>query len=223
MQQLTKDLKSIPGVIGASVYRSKQGIVANTLPTSFKQDQLLDIAKLLVKINAAGRLNFPDLGEVLLSFDESVVLCRQLNSQDFLIAICEPSINMNLLAMSMNLAIEELGQGELPTSAKAADARSNSSSPAPTTPTVSRKTLRTSPPLATPLQVMEELLNNVMGPMAAIVFEDALDIWIKSVVPAPATLPKLLEIICQEFGDDEKARIYRDLVRSRLSSRGKKN
>jgi predicted regulator of Ras-like GTPase activity (Roadblock/LC7/MglB family) len=219
MQQLTEDLKSIPGVIGAAVYRSKQGIIANNLPSLFKQERLNDIAKLLVKINSAGRLNFPDLGEVLISFEESMLLCRQLAPQDFLVAICDPSINMNLLAMSMNLAVEEFSRNQ-PT---AATTTPQTTTQAPSRPApVDLDAIRASGPLAMPLKVMEELLSEVMGPMAGIVFEDALASWSKAAVPATGTLPKLLEILYHEFGDDDKAKVYRDMVRNRLSSRGKK-
>lgn len=227
MEQLIADLKSIPGVIGAAGYRSKQGITHSNLPALFKTEKLDVVAKHLIKINSAGRLNFPDLGEVLINYEEAVILCRQVNGDEFLTVICDPSINLNLLAMSANLAVEEYEQGRrsAPTET-AAPAAAPPSAPAPQPSAAAGKVdidaLRGNGPLAAPLQVMEELLSKVMGPMATIVFADALEIWCKSSQPTAATMPKLLEIICQEFGDDDKARDYRDMVRSRLSSRGKK-
>lgn len=226
MEQLIEDLKSIPGVIGAAGYRSKQGITHSNLPALFKAEKLHEVAKHLIKINSAGRLNFPDLGEVLINYEEAVILCRQVNGDEFLTVICDPSINLNLLAMSANLAVEEYEQGRRTAPAETAAPAAVPASATPPQPAAAGKVdldaLRSNGPLASPLQVMEELLTKVMGPMATIVFVDALEIWCKSSQPTAATMPKLLEIICQEFGDDDKAKDYRDMVRSRLSSRGKK-
>jgi len=219
MQQIIEDLKSIPGVIGAAIYRSRQGIIHNNLPSLFKADRLTETARLLVKISSAGRLNFPDLAEVLLNFEESILVCRQFSSQDFVFAVCDPGINTNLLCMSLNLAIDEYA-GEHP--ADEPDDEVQSGSPGPTqdaSPAVDPGKLRSSPALAKPLQTMQDLLTKVMGPMASIVFDDALQVWSQSEPQVPASLPKLLEILCIEFGDDEKARIYRNLVRTQLSTR----
>lgn len=217
MQQIIDDLKSIPGVVGAAIYRSKHGIIHNNLPSLFKQERLTEIAKLLVKINSAGRLNFPDLAEVLLNFEESVLVCRQYTNQDFLFAICDPGINLNLLSMSLNLAIEQFAdQPAAATEPETPATTGAAPSEAPAATDLDK--LRSSPALAQPLQVMQDLLTKVMGPMAVIVFEDALVLWSRNHPPAPASLPKLLEILCLEFGDEEKAQTYRELVHGQLAN-----
>jgi hypothetical protein len=48
MQQIIDDLKSIPGVIGAFAFRTKQGILCNNLPSPFKPERLTEIAKTLI-------------------------------------------------------------------------------------------------------------------------------------------------------------------------------
>ncbi len=217
MQQLIDDMKAIPGVIGACTYRSQEGIIDNNLPTLFRGERLHDTARHLAKIHAAGRLNFPDLTEVLLNYEESVVVFRQINSDDFLVTICDPGINMNLLGMSLNLAIENL-----PATAD--------STPAPVSPAEEKPAARPSPdldkllksgPMAQPLQTMQKLLTKVIGPMAKIVFDDALARWVGTSENRKGSLSKLLEIVCQEIGDEEKSREFRELVREKMAARRK--
>jgi hypothetical protein len=207
MQQMIDDLKSIPGVIGAFGYRAKQGIFCNNLPSLFKQERLFEVAKSLAKIAAAGRLGFPDMNEVLINFEESVILCRPLGASDFLITVCDPSINMNLLALSLNLALEDFD----PTAAEA---------PAAIVPRIDPAQLRESGPLVEPLQAMVQMLAKVMGPMAGIVFNEALESWANEQPPTPARLPALQESLCREIGDPEKAERFRKLVESQLVPKG---
>lgn len=211
MQQLVNDLKSIPGVIGACCFDSKNGLGANSLPSLFKQERLSNIGKLLAKIVSAGRLNFPDLGDLLLSYEETTILCRPLGGNSYLIILCDPGINMNLLTMSLNLAQEDLSvQGDStqaqPASAQAAEQMQSSP-----------ESLLSNSSLAKPLTTMRELLAKIIGPMAGIVFDDILAQWCASAPPGKNGLPRLLDMLNKEIGDAEKAAQYRDLVRDALS------
>lgn len=217
MQRLIDDMKAIPGVIGACTYRSKEGIGNNNLPLMFKADRLQETAKHLAKIHAAGRLNFPDLTEVMLNYEEAIIVFRQINLKDHLITICAPDINMNLLAMSLNLAIENImeqtGEEASPELGNTATANKPSKSDI--------FELLKKGPMAQPLQAMSRLLAKVIGPMAKIVFEDSLSRWVGNSETKKGSLSKLLEIICQEIGDQEKSKEYRDLVRQKMASRPK--
>ncbi len=218
MQQLINDMQAIPGVIGACTYRSQEGIIDNNLPSLFKNDHLHSTAKHLAKIHAAGRLNFPDLTEVMVNYEESIVVFRQLNLNDHLITICDPGINMNLLAMSLNLAIENM-----PAAADDNNKPAESNEPEPTKqapPNIDA--MMKKGPMAQPLQTMNKLLAKVIGPMAKIVFEDAVGRWANAGVTGKGSLSKLLELICQEIGDAEKSNEYRDLVRQKMASRQKR-
>lgn len=214
MQQLIDDMKAIPGVIGACTFNSQDGIIENNLPSLFKHDRLGNTAKHLAKIHAAGRLNFPDLTEVMISYEESVVVFRQVDLNNNLITICDPGINMNLLGMSLNLAIENVQPA--PEKESRSKPVKKASAPAPDIDTLLNKG-----PTAQPLQTMLKLLTKVIGPMAKIVFEDAVIRWAPDSAMKKGSLSKLLEIICQEIGDKEKGAEYRELVRHKMAGRPK--
>ena len=211
MQQLIDDMKAIPGVIGACTYRSQEGIINNNLPSLFSDERLHNSAKHLAKIHAAGRLNFPDLTEVMVNYEESVVVFRQINLNDHLITFCDPGINMNLLGMSLNLAIENL-------SVQAVE-NINKSAPKTATKPPNVQALLEKGPMAQPLQSMLKLLTKVIGPMAKIVFDEALIRWVATIEDKKGSFSKLLEIVCQEIGDGDKSTEYRNLVREKMASR----
>ena len=215
MQQLIDDMKAIPGVIGACTYRSQEGIISNNLPSLFSNDRLNNTARHLAKIHAAGRLNFPDLTEVMVNYEESVIVFRQINVNDHLITICDPGVNMNLLAMSLNLAIETALNGADNQQQQPAVAKE------PVKKQINIKQLMEKGPMSAPLQNMSNLLAKVIGPMAKIVFEDSLQRWIDTSEEKKGSLSKLLEIVCQEIGDSEKSKEYRSLVREKMASRKK--
>ncbi|PLX86227.1 MAG: hypothetical protein C0614_03890 [Desulfuromonas sp.] len=210
MQFLIEDLKSIPGVVGACSYQPQKGILANNLPSIFREDGLQDTAKQLAKIHAAGRLNFPDLKEIMLNYDESIILFRQIGTQDHLITICDPSINMNLLSMSLNLDIE--------------NRKDTSQSGAAAIPVqLGTRRLLEKGPMAQTLRTMKELLIKVIGPMGDIIFDDSLDNWVRRNGARKGSLSSLLEVICNDIGDPEKGKEYRILIKQRLSNKSKEN
>jgi hypothetical protein len=210
MQRLLDNLRTIPGVTGACIHHSANGVRFNNLPEQFKPQQLNEIGGQLIKICSAGRLSFPDLGEFVIAYAEALLLCHPLSAHDCLIVVCEPTINLSLLTLSLNLALADLPPDALTTSSPAAI------TPPSAMPTAPVENLRESGPLAKPLQGMASQLAKILGPMAFIVFDEAVAAWQVSQTPTPAGLSKLLDTLCREIGDAEKAKQYRELVRKHL-------
>ena len=212
MNQMIDDLKEIPGVIGAYTWHTEAGPQDNNLPALFKAERLNAMAQILTKIHAAGRHNFADLGDTLICFEEASTLCRQLGPDNFLVMVCDASINMNLLTISLNLAVESYFAN---TGAAQQAGPAGRQAPSPE----QLKSMQSSGPLAKPLQIMSSELFSVMGPMASIVFEENLLDWATSDPPSVSRLTDLLESLCTETSDPDKARHYRQLVRNRLGDK----
>ena len=70
MQQLIDELKAIPGLVGACIYSSRDGLQETNLPGIFKADRLGAVGKQLAKLYSAGRMSFDDLTDVSLHYDE---------------------------------------------------------------------------------------------------------------------------------------------------------
>ncbi len=56
----------------------------------------------------------------------------------------------------------------------------------------------------------------VMGPIAKIVFIDSLYKWLNNDQPSIANLPQLIEYLCDELNDPDKANSYKQIVSSYL-------
>jgi predicted regulator of Ras-like GTPase activity (Roadblock/LC7/MglB family) len=214
MEQTLNELKSVQGVTGAYIFTAKGLILANTIPGIFKPDKLQNMGKMLAKIHAAGRMNFPDISEIFLTFDESILIIREIVGKVYLIILCEPNLNINLITLSMNLIMEELkdevesqSESSAPTAIKAVP-----STQATATQTLSPKGLLASGPLSTSLQGMQAALAKFLGPMAKIIFIECIEKWLNDGPPSRQSLPNLVNIVSQEIKDADKAAGYRQMV-----------
>lgn len=219
MQQALDDLKAIPGVVGAAIFQFPQGILANNLPSIFKPEKLAGIGKLLNKIFSAGRLSFNDLSETSLCYEEATLITREVTEGRYIIVICDPAANMNLLSMSLKMAMEELRLTQARPVAqpqpREAGAGASQETAQPTL-TTDPEQLLASGPLAAPLKGLEQQLANVIGPMAEILFQEALSEWSQTFQQSMTTLPHLVDLICRDIGDIQKAKQYRELIQGHI-------
>ncbi len=72
--------------------------------------------------------------------------------------------------------------------------------------------LMQSGPLSSTLSKMKEALIKVMGPIAEIVFNDALNVWIEGVQPSQESIPSLLDILDEEIDDPDKIAKYHTMI-----------
>lgn len=208
MNQLIDELKAIPGVVGACLYSSRDGLQGTNLPGIFKPDRLAAVGKLLSKLHSAGRMNFDDLTDVSLHYDESVVVVRELQKNLLIFVICDPSFNHNLLSMSFNLLQEEVSEGSFvvdkPEAAAPQVASGKPSAPAEVAASDSQ--------LPDLLGSMQEKLGKILGPMAGFIFEETLESWRQQGPADISTIESLIELINKEIADANKIDAYRKLL-----------
>jgi len=204
LKQTLEELASVPGVHGGYLLHPKQGIGVNLLPATFTREKLAEVSRQLLKIFAASRMNFKSMKDLSLHFDGLVLYLRQISEQLFLVAICAPTVNTNVLSMSVSLAIEELAQQETSAEQQQISAPVPVASPSPAEPKLTAENVRESGPLAAPLDSLEEALSAVMGPMAEMIMEDAISDWFQAGQASFESLPALIRILCGEIGDTDK-------------------
>lgn len=233
MEQILHDLKSVQGVTGAYVLNSKGQILVNTLPPIFKPPKLLNMGKSLIKIYAAGKLNFPDISEIFVTFEESILILRVVVEKTFIIVVCEPSLNVNLVTLSLNMIMEDLKQSidSLPGDAAPLTTSSQPAAQSEPVPTpqeeppkgkkASAKELVEAGPLATELQGIQTSLAKVLGPMAKIILLESIEKWQGICIPSRETLPKLVDILTLEISGADKIALFKQLVTPIVSVAGK--
>lgn len=209
MIHLIDELKVIPGVIGACIVSSQEGIKVTNLPSIFKPERLNLVGRHLLKLYSAGRISFDDLTDVSLHFDESVVVARELEKGLLVFVVCDPTFNQNLLTMSFNLLHEEFKLGNF--AADPVTALLNEDVAASVEATISGE-------LQGLLDEMKGALGKVLGPMAGFVFDEVFENWIEQGIPDFSRIEELIEQIDQEIVDPDKIGHYRQLISSVLQS-----
>ncbi len=202
MKQLIDELKAIPGVVGACIYSSRDGLKATNLPGIFKADRLASVGKQLSKLQSAGRMSFDDLTDISLHYDESVVVVRGIEKKLLIFVICDPSFNHNLLTMSFNLLQEELREGEY------LDSEENGSS-------ITTEALVAAIPDERLIELLGEMkgkLGKYLGPMAGFIFDEAVEAWEEQGPAERTRINSLIDLVNKEIGTPDKIDGYRRLI-----------
>jgi hypothetical protein len=198
MKQAIDELKAIPGVVGGCLFSAQEGLLQSNLPGIFKPDKLIAVGKQLVKLLAAGRMSFDDLNDLSLHYDEAVIVARELSKGLTIFVLCDPSFNHNLLTMSLNLLQEDWR--DQPTT------HADLASVGPAHSVAAGET-KLEPLMAE----LKAALAKVLGPMAAIIFDETQQLWLQK-GGATAQIDDLLEMIHDEIGDPEKIATYMALA-----------
>lgn len=197
MQQMLEELQAISGVVGAAVFSSADGLLANTLPRIFKPERLVAVGEQLSKLYSAGELSFTDLTDITLNYDESVVVGRSLDETSLAFVYCEPNYSHNLLSTSLNLLQDDFINGRFDISPAGASALCHDDTD--------------NAGLSDLFDLLRERLRKILGPMADFVFEEHLETWRQGGTDS-SRLEGLISAICGEIGDEEKIERYRQLI-----------
>ena len=210
MINLIDELKVVPGVVGACIVSAEKGLLATNLPAIFKPERLAVVGQHLLKLSHSGQSCFPDLTDMTLNYDESVVVARELVDGTVLFAICDPSFNYNLLTMSFNLLQEEFKEGN------------HSQEPAAGSAATEEPTVPSGGDISAALQdlldEMKGLLGKILGPMAGFVFDDVVETWQGQGAADFSRIEDLIGSINQEIDDPEKVDNYRRLIAPLLNT-----
>ena len=208
MIHLIDELKVIPGIIGASIVSSREGLKVANFPSIFKPERLTAVGNHLLKLYSAGRMSFDDLSDLTLSFDESVVVARELEKGTLLFAICDPTFNQSLLTMSFNLLHEEYKIGNFSDAMATTEAIPDVKGAEPSI----AMEQKISAPLQELLSGMKENLSKILGPMAGFIFDEAVEDWLQQDSPDMNRIDALIELINQEIAEEDKIEKYRQLI-----------
>jgi len=201
------ELQNVPGVYGACLYHSQEGVLQSNLPSLYGAATISEMGKVLTRIHAAGQMNFSDLTDLSIRYDETTLLLRKLAEGIIVFAILDPDCNQNLVTMSLNIIQQELKGKDLVAELSSAPSAASPAS-RPGSPAAAATTAEVEPIIAK----MQDSLAEVLGPMAALIFDEAVDDWKAQGGGSKDSLPALVQLISEEIGDDDKARVYRSMV-----------
>jgi len=203
MQEILRQLASIPGVVGSLVYGTRGEILASEFPPIFEPSALQRAAKvlaedqmILAKMKGTG-------GALELRYSGGHATVRPAGAGTLLV-VCTSPMNPQLLRLSVSQASRRLETLRAPT-------------PQP-------RTLGSAPRSALPPELTdarERLLHAVVrqiGPIGEFVFEQAWADWTTSSPPSVPGLAKLASSLAREIEESEARAQFVDEARDILSS-----
>jgi hypothetical protein len=220
MDQVFGEILGTPGVLGLFVFSPPDKVLANTLASRLDGPGLINSGKLLQRIHSATRMNIADVSELLLFYEEALLLVKEITDKVFLVVMAEGSANPYLITMSIGMTLDDLKVWVQGQHAPAPPPRPEpEAKPAPVAQKPTPEELMESGPLADTLSEMQSALARVMGPMASIIFQEAQTQWINVSNPSEATLGELVKILSKEIKDPERIKRFREMVGPYLRAR----
>lgn len=212
MKQAIDEFKAMPGVVGCCIYSSMKGVHLSNLPAVFKPERLATIGEQLFRLHSAGNKSLRDLYNISIYYDEAVIVTRLLKVNQLLFIICDPSLNQNLLVMSLNLLqdkFEDSQDGPEP-GATAQSLRAEK--------TVQSAEFQTDERLSALCSELRSLLGKILGPMAGYVFDETFSDWQKQRNAEIDHIGTLIDMLNREIADTDKIEYFQKLIAPKLSS-----
>ena len=220
--QIIPDLAAnIPGVNGAFLYEEGQGILTVQGNLQLQNTALCNIAEKIVRnYSLAGSL-FSDCREMFIRFQHLTLFVCRLAPKRWLHVFYDSGMSQFLLQQSISEALRVQGiEGKIfsGSGGQNASARYVSSDSLDKDEVDDFSSLiAEQPELAKPLSIMKEELTTIIGPIAEVVFTEAVDEWLTAARPSMSTLGKLAEIIEEEIGSADMINAFRARLLNQLN------
>jgi predicted regulator of Ras-like GTPase activity (Roadblock/LC7/MglB family) len=209
MEEALKQIKTVPGTLGCMVYDAQGHLVSHVFPGIFDY-KMLSAAVATVSENLPGLKDYTGGVKMIdFRFQNGRIVVKPVDG-GCLVILCDGSINLQSLIISLNLAIKhvEMNLKTASPSVQQAAALPRATSGSKASP----QDLIDKGPLASYLQGMQTTLAKFLGPMAKIIFLECVEKWQQDHQPVKATLSELVDIVAAEIGDPAKTSDYRQRV-----------
>ncbi|NTV12954.1 MAG: hypothetical protein HGA96_03305 [Desulfobulbaceae bacterium] len=216
MQELLKEIKSVPSVMGSYVHITGVREVNSDLPKIFlgKLKEIGEIFDRVIKVNLATNMQ---TSTIEFKYDEAIIFLRPIDQDSCLITFCDGNVNKKMLNMTTGMLTNELKQTVAKARKEAAskplhplpsspppDAHTIAAPPVPTAATVKsidvNKIIHAGP-MARIFQDFQDALAMAIGPISEMVIKDAIEIWARAGECSQERLPELVELLIREIDD----------------------
>lgn len=188
MEQAIVTLKKLPGVLGVCVYDADLKVMINRMPPFLSEEVLLGLGVQLDEVMSLAREKLADASEMTLHYDDVSLFVHTFADQSILV-FGEPSMNGRMVSYSLNMLskpkiIEDKGSDK-----------------------VSQPEVTPNQPVDFSGEIpgLKQRLAKIIGPMAEIIFDDALDVWQRA---GEGSFDSLMQVLRKEVDDAEKYERY---------------
>lgn len=199
MEDILKEIKNIPSVMGSYIHVTGITTVHSDLPKIF-QSKAYDVGVAVdrvIKINEATNMQATNFE---FKYEEAAIIVRPIDSDASLITFCETGINKKTLNMTTGMLATELKEA-------AEKIRKETASPA-TSAKVSAEQdvdinqLMHAGPMAKIFQDLQTAFAMAIGPIGEMVLKDTVEAWVKKGACREDRIAELVDMLCQEIDDE---------------------
>jgi len=202
--KLTDIIASLPEVDGGFLYDPMRGVYSNQTAGTIDDTSLLQVSVKLSKIVSMLTVHFYDTGSIRVTFKDLILYGLMFEDNNWLFLFHHPSLSPGMVKMTVQMAFN-IQQDEEP-------------EPFETPPVQNQEAffdvlMHEESELREPLTTIQEELANHIGPVAELVFSDAIDEW-KDTPPSLETIPVLLDRLEQEIDDADACILFRENLKA---------
>lgn len=214
MQDLFKEIKSVPAVMGSCLHVAGIKELNSDLPKIFlaKISEIGEIFDRVIKVSLATNMH---ANTIEFKYDEALIFLRPIDQDSCLITFCETDVNKKMLNMTTGMlgnelkqTVEQIRQGGAPKPKEAAASRPQAEPVAvqPPTPAPSPKSIDVNKiihagPMAKIFQDFQDALAMAIGPISEMVMKDCVESWAKEGECSQERLPELVDMLIREIDD----------------------
>jgi len=202
MEEILMQLNTVSGTIGSMVCDSRGHILAHAFPSLYDSNMLKGVVAVLSE-------NYSGLEEITggvkltdFRYRNGRIIVKPVDGS-WLVLLCENSVNLQLISISLNVAIKKLEQHFATSDTVATPAKPKKQTSGGGG--ISAQQLIEEGLLSEQLQGMQAALAKYIGPMAKIIFLECVEKWLQSHQPVNDSLPYLVDIVVKEINDSTKA------------------
>lgn len=202
MDSLLQEINMLPGVLGCFVYNSKQQVAGKKMPPIFKNNAIQSIGNLLartIQMGSMAELNFTDIE---FKYNESAIIVNPLAGGALLIIICEPTTNKSLVSMTTGMLAKDIEAALAGAPPQATPPPQPQTAPPVQNNAQAPQEAEIGSELAPILEQIKDALALAIGPIAAPVMKDSIELWAQQNEPTMTNIPALAEILCTEINDE---------------------
>ncbi len=222
MEDILKEIKNVPAVMGSYIHVTGITTVHSDLPKIF-QNKIYDVGDAvdrIIKVNEATNMH---ANNIELKYEEAVIIVRPIDSDASLITFCETGVNKKTLNMTTGMLSNELKEAAKKIRSSKATASKPQAPAVPVTeappakPKVDVNKILHAGPLAKVFQDFQNAFSMAIGPIGEMVMKDTVEEWAKKGDCSGARLAELVEMLCKEIDDKSLEAEFKGAISKHLN------
>lgn len=207
--KLNDIIASLPEVDGGFLYDTTRGIYSNQTSGTLDDSSLLQVSTKLSKIVSMLAVHFHDTGGIRVTFKDLILYGLMFEENNWLFLLHHPSLSPGMVKMTVQMALN-IQVEEEPQPPPASEVEKES---------LLDVLMNDDSELKEPLIAIQNELATHIGPVAELVFIDAIDEWSAFSPPSLQTLPELLDILDKEIDEEEACILFRENLKPILGAK----